>query len=105
MEDLEMICCEIISYSGGARSCFVEAMGEAKKNDFEKAKNLIKEGEEMYSQGHKVHADLLQQVALGDIKEVTLLLAHAEDQLMSAEVIRIMAEEIVSLNEKLNSIK
>lgn len=101
MEGLELICFEIISYSGGARSCFVEAMEAAKKNDFETARKLISEGEEAYAQAHKIHSRLIQKESYGICKEINLMLIHAEDQLTSAEVIRIMAEEIVDLNAKL----
>lgn len=105
MEGLELICFEIISYSGGARSCFIEAIQVAKTNDFEGARKLIVEGEESFKLAHKTHTKLIQQEAAGTFKEINLLLIHAEDQLMSAEVIRIMAEEIIALNEKINNIK
>lgn len=105
MDGLELICFKIISFSGSARSNFVEAMKAAKSGDFQEARRLITEGDEIYHEGHKVHSDLLQQVASGNYNDVTLLLAHAEDQLMSAEVIRIMAEEILSLHKELNDLK
>lgn len=104
MEGLELICFEIISYSGGARSCFIEAMVAAKKSDFEAARKLISEGEEACSQAHKVHSSLIQEEAAGICKEISLMLIHAEDQLMSAEVIRIMAEEIINLHTKLQNL-
>jgi PTS system cellobiose-specific IIA component len=105
MDGLELICFQIISFSGSARSIFVEAMKAAKSGDFKEARRLITEGEKIYYEGHKVHSDLLQEVANGNYTDVTLLLTHAEDQLMSAEIIRIMAEELLSLYGELKDLK
>ena len=41
------------------------------------------------------------RMASGETIEFHLLLVHAEDQMMNAEVIKIMAEQIVDLNERL----
>lgn len=45
MEGLELIAFEIISSVGTARSCYIEAINEAKKGNYEKAEELIAEGE------------------------------------------------------------
>jgi len=100
MEGLELICFQIISAVGTAKSMYIEAIQEAKKGDFEKATELIAEGSKMYAEGHHAHAKLIQQEANGNKTEVSLLLLHAEDQMMSAETIKIMAEEFIDLYQK-----
>lgn len=101
MEGLELICFQIISSVGTARSMYVEAIQEAKQGNFEEAKKLIKEGEECFVQGHHAHAQLIQQEASGQPTECCLLLLHAEDQLMSAEAFKIIADEFISVYERL----
>ena len=101
MEGIELTCFEIISAVGGARSCFIEAIQRAKEKDFEGAKQLIADGEELFNQGHRAHAKLVTQEANGDKVEVVLLLVHAEDQLMSAETFKILANEFIDLYEKI----
>ena len=44
MEGLELQCFQIISAVGMARSSYIEAIQEAKKGNFEEAKNMIAEG-------------------------------------------------------------
>ena len=44
MEGLELICFEIISSVGMARSLYIEAIQEAKAGNFEQAQELIKHG-------------------------------------------------------------
>lgn len=101
MEGLELICFEIIASVGGARSCFIEAISKAKVKDFEGAQNCIKEGEELFHVGHKAHAKLVAQEANQEKVELSLLLVHAEDQLMSAETFKIIANEFIDLYKSL----
>ena len=100
MEGLELICFQIISTVGTARSLYIEAIQEAKAGNIEKARELVKEGEAVFVEGHKAHAGLIQQEASGEKVEVQLLLMHAEDQLMSAEAFKIIANEFIDLYEK-----
>ena len=83
MEGLELIAFQIISAVGTARSSYIEAIQEAKKGNFEGAEKLIAEGDEVFVEGHDAHAKLLQEEANGN-SVVSLLILHAEDQLMSA---------------------
>lgn len=97
MEDLELICFQIISHAGTAKSNYIEAMAKAKDGDFKKASELINEGIEEYRLAHKAHSSLITEEASGNKVEVGLLLMHAEDQLITTEVIKIVAEENIQL--------
>ncbi|TDW16528.1 PTS system cellobiose-specific IIA component [Breznakia blatticola] len=97
MEGMELISFQIISSVGTARSMYIEAIQAAKNKDFAKAKELISEGEKISIEGHHAHAALVQKEADGEKIQTTLLLIHAEDQLMSAEGFKIIAEELVEL--------
>lgn len=97
MEDLELICFQIISHAGTAKSNYIEAMRKAREGDFDRAKELIDEGVEEYKKAHQTHAKLITKEAAGEKVEVGLLLMHAEDQLITTEVIKIMAEENIQL--------
>lgn len=101
MDELELKCFEIITNVGSARSFYIEGIKHAKQGDFEKARASIKEGEQAYKDGHHAHTDLIQKEANGEPVTVSLLLLHAEDQLMSAESFKIVANEFIDLYEKL----
>ena len=90
MEGLELVSFKIISASEG---------------DFELAKAKIKEGEESFNGGHSAHGELIQKEASGEHVVPTILLMHAEDQLMSAETIKVMALEIIRLNERVAALE
>ena len=105
MGDLELMSFQIISAVGTAKSCYVEAMRAAEQGDFEEAEAKIKEGETVFVTGHSAHASLIQKEASGEGVTPNVLLMHAEDQLMSAETIKLMAEEIIRLNRRLHALE
>lgn len=100
MEGLEQISFQIISATGTAKSCFMEAIQCAKKNDFAGAKEKIAEGDAQMNEGHKIHFGLVQKEANGEHVDFQLLLMHAEDQMMAAETIRILALELIDLYQR-----
>lgn len=101
MEGLELTCFQIISSVGMARSLFIEAIQEAKAGNFEAAEQKINEGNENFTTGHHAHAQLIQQEASGEVTQMTLLLTHAEDQLISAEAFKILAQEFIDLYKEI----
>ena len=92
MDNLELVSFQIISAVGVAKSSYIEAMKIAEKGDFDLAKAKIKEGDQEFVKGHEAN---------GEKVVPNILLMHAEDQLMSAETIKMMALEIIKLNQRL----
>ena len=68
MENLEMISFKIISCVGTAKSSYIEAARKAQEYEFDKAEELIKEGDAIYIKGHEAHASLIQQEAAENFK-------------------------------------
>lgn len=109
-EEMEMICFQIISCVGTAKSCYVNSIAKAEEGDFEAAEELVKQGDEAYAGGHDVHMQLLTSEANGERKSTPLLLLHAEDQMASAETCKLMAQnfanvyrELLDLRAKVNA--
>lgn len=101
MEGMELICFQIIAASGGAKSAYMSAIEAAKKGDFEEAAAQMKNGEEFMNQGHEPHAQLIQQEAAGSSTPISLLLLHAEDQMMGAEQFKVLAQEMIDVYKQL----
>ncbi len=106
--DLESTLFEIITEVGSARSLYIEAIQAAREKEIDQAKELIREGQAAFHKGHHIHADLIREVSGEDHVPVfqkderIMLLAHAEDQLMSAEAFGILAEEFLALYQAMN---
>lgn len=96
-EKEEMQIFQLISAAGAAKSEYMEAVQTAKKGNYEEAEARIKQGDKYYLEGHEVHADMLSDIEGPMGKSIPLILAHAEDQMLSAETVKIMAEELIAL--------
>ena len=106
MEGLELTAFQIISSVGTARSSYIEAIQEAKQGHFDAAEKLIKEGDEMFVEGHDAHAGLLNQEAQGGPgSTLSLLILHAEDQLMSAEAFKTIALEFIDAYKRIEALE
>ncbi|MBU3111298.1 PTS lactose/cellobiose transporter subunit IIA [Clostridium lacusfryxellense] len=101
MDGIELLCFQMISAAGTARSCSIEAIREAKKGNFKKAEELIKESKSQFLNAHEVHNKLLQHNTNGENTNSLILVMHAEDQLMSAEMFEILAKEFIDTYKRL----
>lgn len=101
MEGNELILFNIIASVGAARSSYIEAIQLAKENKIEEAYAKIDEGDDVFQQGHQSHAQLIAKEASGEAVPFSLLLVHAEDQLMSAEAFKILSQEFISVYERI----
>ena len=99
MEGLEATAFQIISASGAAKSSYIEAIKRAELGDIKEAKALIQSGAEDFLEGHAAHSKLLEKSAQGE-EVLSLLIVHAEDQMMAAESFRTVAESFIRMYEK-----
>ena len=79
---------------------YIEAIQKAKEGAYDEAERLMNEGDEFFSEAHGVHGNLLAQEASGDKVEFSLILMHAEDQMASTEMAKVLAREIIELYQK-----
>ena len=83
--------------AGSAKSSYIEAIQKAKKGDLGGAEISMNEGDDLYAQAHEVHTSLIQKEASGEKTEFSLILMHAEDQMASTEMAKVMAREFIEL--------
>ncbi|MGY3815358.1 MULTISPECIES: PTS lactose/cellobiose transporter subunit IIA [Globicatella] len=92
----------LIMHGGDAKGKAVEAIRAAKAGRFEEAKTLIVEANTALNTAHKSQTALLTQEASGDNVELSLLLIHGQDHLMTALTFIDVAKEIIELHEKID---
>ena len=81
-----------------AKSSYVEAMRAAAKGDYQLSEEKMKEGDDFYSKGHDAHLSCPKR-PMGEALGTGVILMHAEDQMMAAEVVRLMAEENIKMSK------
>ena len=91
---------QIVTYAGCAKSCYMQALQEAKKGNFEDAEKLLKEAEESLQTAHESHRELLKMDASGEVTQVSILLCHAQDHLMGSALALDLIREMIVLYQK-----
>lgn len=87
----------VISYSGLAKSCYIEALNFAKNKQFSLIESKMEEGRKAFLKAHEGHLDLLHEEVESREPRISLLMAHAEDQLMNAETLEMIISEIIDI--------
>ncbi len=95
---------DLISAVGQARSNYLEAIHEAKTGNYELCNELMRKGNDLYAQGHRLHSQLIQMEAEGKGIAFSALFTHAQDQMMSAECFKILCEEFIALYKKIDNL-
>ena len=91
---------QIVTYAGCAKSCYMQALQEAKKGNFEDAEKILKEAEESLQTAHESHRELLKMDASGEVTQVSILLCHAQDHLMGSALALDLIREMIVLYQK-----
>ena len=95
---------QVIMNAGSARSYAMEAAASAREKDFGHALELLEQADKSLVEAHKAHAELLSLSATGEL-ELSLLLVHADDQLMAASVSIDFARELVDARRSLSTLE
>jgi cellobiose PTS system EIIA component len=98
--DLEQVAFNIILHAGNARSSYFEALGLAREEKFPQARERIAEAKKELVEAHRIQTHLLQQEAGGTRQEMSLLLIHAQDHLMTAILAQDLIQEMILMYEK-----
>jgi cellobiose PTS system EIIA component len=105
VEDMELTAFTMISNVGTAKSLIMEALYAARESLFEEAEAKLQESGKYLVEGHKAHAGLIQKEASGEKLEFSLLIMHAEDQMMSAETIKDLVTEMIHMYREMKTVK
>lgn len=89
-------------YGGEAKSNAFEAIQKAKNGLFEEAHEKLKAADKALVLAHKSQTVMLTQEAQGEKIELSLLMVHAQDHLMTSLTFIDLAKEVVAVYERLN---
>lgn len=99
--NLEVIM-QLIMFGGDAKSNAMEAIQAAKSGDFELAKTKIAEAEASLTKAHHSQTEMLTKEAQGNRTEVSLLMVHGQDHLMTSIAFTDLAKEIVEVYSRID---
>ena len=92
-------CMEMTSFGGEAKSLALLAIEQARNGNFEQAEVSMEKSAESLKKSHQAHTDLLSREADEEELQVSLFMVHAADHLTSANLIHLLAEELIYLHK------
>lgn len=100
MTKLEEKIMEMITFAGEGKSYAFEAIRAAKEEKYYEASEALKKGNESSIKASKSHFALLS----GEEKaEFSILLIHAEDQMITSQMMLELAVELIEMYKKINA--
>lgn len=88
---------EIISHGGDARGYAYDALKEARMNNMKKAEEFLLKAQEELNLAHNTQTKLIQSELNGQSVKMSLLMVHAQDQLMTAISEKNLIEQMVEM--------
>lgn len=103
-EEMQLLSFNIILHAGNARSYAMEAIQEAKMYNFDSAYNKIELADEEFAKAHHEQTGLLQGEAEGNKHDISVILIHAQDHLMTAMTVKELANEMIEMYERIKKV-
>lgn len=104
-EQISMTGFAIVAYSGDARTALMQAMEQASQGHITKAKELVKQAEESINAAHNEQTKLLSAEAGGDDMDVTFIMVHGQDTLMTTMLLKDQMKTIIDQYERINKLE
>lgn len=98
--DWETVAMTLITNAGNARSLAFQALAEAKAGNYEKSEELMKQSHAEKAAAHHAQTELLVNEANGNKSELSVLLIHAQDHLMTSMLAIELIEELIVLHKE-----
>lgn len=86
-EEISMVGFEIVAYAGDAQTDLIAALDAARQGDFDQAEELAKSANEALIGAHDTQTKLLAAEAGGGEMEMTFIMSHAQDTLMTTMIL------------------
>ncbi len=93
----EMQVMTLVVNSGNARSLALEALSDAKDGKFEDAEAKLVEADKVLLDAHEIQTELIQKELNGQGINVSLLVVHSQDHLMTAMLCLDLVKQMVAI--------
>ncbi len=95
----------LILHGGNGRSAAMEAIYAAKSGDLVEAKAKIEEAKIALNEAHHLQTTLIRQEINGESVDMSLLMVHAQDHMMTAITVKDLATELVDVYERVQKLE
>lgn len=96
---------EIVAYAGDSRTALIQAMGKASEGKITEDRKSVKTAEESIKLAHNEQTKLLSSESSGDDMDVTFIMCHGQDTLMTTMLLKDQMKTIIDLYERVNKLE
>lgn len=104
-EDISMTGFAIVAYAGDAKTALLKALDNAREGNIEEAKKLVKEANQSIVDAHNEQTKLLADEAGGMDMDVTFIMVHGQDTLMTTMMLMDQCKFFIDEYERINKIE
>lgn len=104
-EDISMTGFAIVAYAGDAKTALLKALDNAREGKIEEAKKLVEEANQSIVDAHKEQTKLLADEAGGMDMDVTFIMVHGQDTLMTTMMLMDQCKFFIDEYERINKIE
>lgn len=104
-EEISMTGFAIVAYAGDARTALMQAMDKANEGRITEARELVRTAEESINLAHNEQTKLLSAEASGDDMDVTFIMCHGQDTLMTTMLLKDQMKTVIDLYERVNKLE
>ncbi|APU71525.1 phosphoenolpyruvate-dependent sugar phosphotransferase system eiia, lactose specific [Companilactobacillus crustorum] len=104
-EDISMTGFAIVAYAGDAKTAVIKALDKARDGEIEEARKLVKEANQSINDAHNEQTKLLANEAGGMDMDVTFIMVHGQDTLMTTMMLIDQATYFIDQYERINKIE
>lgn len=87
-EEISMTGFAIVAYAGDAKTALMKALNHARVGEFDEARKCVAESESAINDAHNEQTHLLSQEAGGADLDVTFIMVHGQDTLMTTMMLK-----------------
>jgi PTS system lactose-specific IIA component len=104
-EDISMTGFTIVAYAGDAKTALLKALDNAREGKIEEAKKLVEEANQSIVDAHNEQTKLLADEAGGMDMDVTFIMVHGQDTLMTTMMLMDQCKFFIDEYERINKIE
>ena len=104
-EQISMTGFAIVAYSGDAKTALMKALESARVGKIEEAKGLVEEANKSIVEAHNEQTKLLANEAGGMDMDVTFIMVHGQDTLMTTMMLMDQCKFFIDEYERINKIE
>lgn len=104
-QEISMVGFNIVAYAGDAKADLIDALNAARQGHFDHARELVKSANDSIVSAHNEQTKLLSKEAGGEEMDVTFIMVHGQDTLMTTMMLKDEVAFFIDEYERIHAVE